>query len=274
MPNAPAFWTKACAETDGIANISDCVDRNREITKLYADMYMRNRELSWVGAAAFVSKDIGGELSKLSTISVWRQLAFGNKIVFADLYRYFRYYELMKQQFGRQALAGYTKFLPADTAPEVVDSLERLPDPLQERAANERLLQYEQEFTVQNRLYNSKWFRVNLDMTRMTRYHLGIVDVCFQHQLPEHVPAENRIVFGYKDGRIYNYADRIKYSDTLLQRFCSLADGEASRADLETELQALSDYQGETPGCYAALRQIRTRVGRQRFTTLSHAIPK
>lgn len=270
---ARALWTQAMAEVASVITIDDGLERNRRITKAYAEMYLRRPELLWVGAAAFVSKDIGGELSKLGSMSVWGALSLGNKTVFEDLYRYFRYYELIKAHQGNGSISGYTKFIPDDTHPDVVTALEMLPYPEQAHEANMRLLDYEQAVTVQQKVYDSPWFWRNLDVTRLTNYKLAAVDVSFTRYLPENAPPDTCVIFTPDQGDLYIYNDRIKFSCALMDKFCTMISTETGRKNIETELQALVDLEGETPGWRTTIQDLAQTFEDRACQTLEQPIP-
>ncbi len=270
---ASEFWRQAVCETAGIVGICDIRERNRLITKAYAGLFLRNREILWVGAAAFVSKDIGGELSKLSTVTVWGDLGHANGLVFDDLHKYFRYYELMKGYYGRDNLAGLSEFLPETTHKAVREGLERLCVPGCERDACFMLLDYEQKETLQAQCYESRWFRLNLTFNRLCHYEFGRIDIAFDHRLPENTPDElgREISFDLRDGRLQVYAERIVFSHRIMNKFLDLMDDGDEHNIVLKELRALADGAGEEPG-YGGMLVAAFRQALMRSTIAAKAV--
>lgn len=116
-----AAWKECEAAADAITNKShDPLERNRFINAAYAQMYLNNPKLEWLGAAAFASKQVGCGLKAAKDAMdiaegdrrwsvegadpilqvkgafakpVFESLANGNRAVFKDIYPCHLFYE-------------------------------------------------------------------------------------------------------------------------------------------------------------------------------------
>jgi hypothetical protein len=166
-PDCAGMWRDINKEVWDILTIPDPFERNRQISKAYAEMYQRSPQDQWIGLAAIVSRQAGCAMQQAQAATTsplpWKSdparaaldgLENANKTIFQTIYPAMRFAE----KYGLDALkqcnmhADGTAIVPPKIMQALDDIAKGTPESL--RAAADKIANFEQRDIVQDQVYS------------------------------------------------------------------------------------------------------------------------
>lgn len=242
-------WSEALAETRSVMEMDDKRARNRKISALYGDTYLRNPEMKWAGAAAFASKQVGCGMDQVIALPVRDVLAEGNGAVFEELYPALRFYDRTKGTLTPEEVKACLAHVKGNDQKPLPAAIQQGLSQVMEGHANEgalTLLTHEQEVTLQRSVYDSWRFKTALDVNRMTGNAISPIDLAFSAKCTTADPSRS-VQFSSSDGRLQNFKDRMPYAKKVADRFIELSEDAGSREQMLQELRAIEADGGVVP---------------------------
>jgi hypothetical protein len=221
---------KAKLKLDLVAKAKDpkaIFDLNKRVTAAYAEMYLRDpSKFLWAGMAALASDEVGKGMKKAfdaikeppireNAKNLFYGLLLGNQSVYADMY--WQHLAYAEKGIGEMKKLRDSGELP----PELFDAWEKI-DKGQAWDGNRLLLRYEQEKTLQEKVYKL------LPNTFTLISHISkIVPSILSSPIPGDEGSFQKIIPG---GNLGKFEDRWKWIDTsMLPAWRKLVENDAAK---------------------------------------------
>jgi Protein of unknown function (DUF2515) len=228
LPSCEELWRSIDEEVRPILNMSDPMDRNRQISAAYASMHQRKADYEWIGLAAIVSCQAGCAMQEAKEESedwiggedaqaAYEGLAEANKQIFVDIYPVMRFAELHGGMRLRECSQAGGQSVPEQLLKAVERIEEGTPEGRQWGA--NLIADYEQRTVVQEKVYsNERYKEAFKDNEYWSDWWIGRQFGAKKPALPlssecgkdEPIPL---------DGSILNADDRVKYYEKLMNEF-------------------------------------------------------
>jgi hypothetical protein len=221
---------------------ADPLERNRHISKAYAEMYQRQPQLRWIGLASIVSRQAGCAMEKAKDKSgswipwvsdpagtAFNALADTNKTIFSDIYPAMRFYELYGMAGVERCGKANGNRIPSEIlkALWLLDKGRKLladdPDNGRGKAylryAADKIAEYEQAGIVEEQIYTNEEYKEAFeDNEWWAKRRLGRWFGATRPQLPlsSRCDGDTPVPF---NGSIINKDDRVSYYHRLMLKF-------------------------------------------------------
>lgn len=251
LPPCGEAWNKVNDEINGVlaqGGDIDPIERNKHVSKAYAQMYLRNPDFKWIGLGAIVSRQGGCAMGlardKSDSIfplvsgpasTVYNALADTNKTIFQDIYSAMRFYEMYGMDgvdkcgnHGSNRIHSdiHQAIWLIDTAREL---LAKNPNSSRGKAyvryASDKIAEYEQTEIVENEIYSDEEVREAFaDNEWWARRPAGRWAGARKPELSlsSRCGGGSPVPF---DGSITNAEDRVGYYHSLMGRFENRPEG-------------------------------------------------
>jgi type VI secretion system secreted protein VgrG len=255
-------WNAALAAMNDILEMDDPFARNKVISAQYAQMFLNNPELKWPGVAAFASKQVGcgmnqardmrptltaaagaggtltgipgaglvgGAAAYKASSDMIGFLAKGNGAVFQEIYPILELYEMHKKNGTLADLADcMTQLGPSNVPPLVAEGIKDILDGDTTEGAL-KMLQQEQQSTLQHAVYDSFEFDRLLDVNKRTG--LAPINVSYSADCT----AGPELTKTFSGGDLYNYDQRWPYAKGVATGFVDLSQQSPGYVDQQLQ---------------------------------------
>ena len=248
-------WDEVIRDIADIAAVQDPEERNRKISAAYADLYLKNPELKWAGAAAFASKQVGcgmrqggtrllhglAELDRFFGLpadwyDIRKILGDGNLAVFNDIYPALLFYANNKGCATSDQIQECLEDAPSnlDISEDLIMAFEDIESGKYDQAAL-KMLREEQEGPVQSVVFDRTWMRLMNKLNRGSGGRLANTDLALAADCET---DEAHMVFYQDDfGPIEDFDNRWKFATSVFDAFGNAEKTEGNY--LQTELRKI-----------------------------------
>ena len=238
----PLDCQKAWAEVDKEAvrivnSTDDAVERNKKISAAYAQMYLDDPRMQWIGTAAFASKQVGCGLHQagewgLIGRPVYDMLESGNKAVFQDIFPVHRFY----QKHGMAGLRCCASSRPPQSANgepgvdnDTMAGFEQI-DKGDYGGAALSIAKTEQQGILQSKAGFGSSLGARMEMRAGQLLRIAPVKTAFT------AACEGTPSVDFKGSNIADIGERWPYAQKVVGKFGELIKSEDSAAQIRSEL--------------------------------------
>ena len=259
-------WKELDDEAEGVLNqSSDPIERNNRINAAYAKMYLQDRRLHWLGAAAFASKQVGcgireaqnaidmaeaqqdamqfgaepdliTQLKGAYAYTVRDALAAGNRAVFKDVYPAHRFFE----KYGIDKLRGCAGARQPPLDKKVLEGFGEI-DAGHSASGATKILQHEQQDILQSRdvFGNEKIRSIMRRNQALSEWAIGRFLGAQKTSVSYNPDCSGEPAVTFEGENPADPDERWPYAQRVVGKFEELINDPPSNARLENDLQTI-----------------------------------